>query len=86
MEMKRFGLNDGLIRPDCDRNLENLRLHVDRGNALHGICNESVNHRLFVLMKSTARQTDINKYDAPSDSLSSELTSFEPEINKEGCQ
>ena len=84
--MKRFGLNDGLIRPDCDRNLENLRLHVDRGNALHGICNESVNHRLFVLMKSTARQTDINKYDAPSDSLSSEFTSFEPGINKEGCQ
>ncbi len=86
MEMNRFGLNDGLIRPDCDRNLENLRLQVDRWNALHGICNESVNHGLFAFMKSTARQTDINKYDAPGDSLSSKLTSFEPEINKEGCQ
>jgi len=86
MEMKRFSLDAGLIRTGCESNLENLCLHLDRRNALLGICNESVKHRLFVLMKSTTRRVAINKYVVPYELLSSELASFEPGINKEGCR
>jgi len=83
--MMGFGLDAGLIMPNCDRNPENLRLHVDRRNAIHVISNESERHRLFVLMKGAIRQAVINKHDVPCESLSTELTSFEPGINGEGC-
>ncbi len=86
MEMKGFGLDDVLIRPGCDRNLENLCLHADRGNALHGFCDEGVKHRLFVPVKSTTRWVIINKCDVPDEPISSEFTSFKPEINREGCK
>lgn len=84
--MKGFCLNYVLVGPGFDRNLENLCLHTDRGDAPHGICNGGVKQRMFVPMNSTTRWVVINKCDVPNESLSSEFTSSEPGINGEGCR